>query len=105
MTVQFAAEQVFSLRGIGTLALSEHQPRVVLDVLNNPRFVNDARQRPNAQRPDEGRYIASVRSTFRLLKGCSAAHERSDQFVARSMQSRSCWQSWPTGCGAGISQN
>ena len=61
------------------LALSEHEQRVVLDVLNSPRFVNCAPAAIHAQLLDEGRYIASVRTMYRLLQGCSAVRERRDQ--------------------------
>ena len=61
------------------LALSEHEQRVVLDVLNSPRFVNCAPAAIHAQLLDEGRYIASVRTMYRLLQGCAAVRERRDQ--------------------------
>ena len=44
------------------LALSEHEQRVVLDMLNSPRFVNCGPAAFHAQLLDEGRYIASVRT-------------------------------------------
>jgi hypothetical protein len=55
---------------------SEHERRVVLDVLNSSRFVNCAPAAIHAQLLDEGRYIASVRTRYRLLQGCSAVLER-----------------------------
>jgi putative transposase len=62
------------------LALSQLERRVVLDVLNSPRFVNCAPAAIHAQLLDEGRYLASVRTMYRLLQGCSAVRERRDQF-------------------------
>ncbi len=61
------------------LALSEHEQRVVLEVLNSPRFVNCAPAAIHAHLLDEGRYVASVRTMYRLLQGCSAVRERRDQ--------------------------
>lgn len=61
------------------LALSELERRVVLDVLNSPRFANCAPAAIHAQLLDEGRYVASVRTMYRLLQGCAAVRERRDQ--------------------------
>lgn len=61
------------------LALSEHERRVVLDVLNSPRFANCAPAAIHAQLLDEGRYLASVRTMYRLLQGCAAVRERRNQ--------------------------
>jgi len=48
-------------------------------VLNSPRFANCAPAAIHAQLLDEGRYIASVRTMYRLLQGCAAVRERRDQ--------------------------
>ena len=61
------------------LALSELERRVVLDVLNSPRFANCAPAAIHAQLLDLGRYVASVRTMYRLLQGCAAVRERRDQ--------------------------
>nr|WP_246542432.1 IS3 family transposase [Collimonas antrihumi] len=61
------------------LALSQHERRVVLDVLNSPRFANCAPAAIHAQLLDEGRYLASVRTMYRLLQGCAAVRERRNQ--------------------------
>jgi putative transposase len=61
------------------LALSEHEQRIVIDILNRPRFVNCAPAAIHAQLLDEGRYIASVRTMYRLLQGCAAVRERRNQ--------------------------
>jgi putative transposase len=54
------------------LALSELERRIVLDVLNSPRFVNCAPAAIHAQLLDAGRYVASVHTMYRLLQGCAA---------------------------------
>ena len=61
------------------LALSEHERRVVLDVLNSPRFANCAPAAIHAQLLDEGRHVASVRTMYRLLQSCAAVRERRNQ--------------------------
>jgi putative transposase len=61
------------------LALSELERRVVLDILNSPRFANCAPAAIYAQLLDEGRYVASVRTMYRLLQDCAAVRERRDQ--------------------------
>ena len=61
------------------LALSELERRVVLDMLNSPRFANCAPAAIHAQLLDEGRYVASVRTMYRLLQSCAAVRERRDQ--------------------------
>jgi transposase InsO family protein len=61
------------------LALSELERRVVLDVLNSPRFANCAPAAIHAQLLDEGRYVASVRTMYRLLQDCGAVRERRNQ--------------------------
>jgi hypothetical protein len=61
------------------LALSELERRVALDVLNSPRFANCAPAAIHAQLLDEGRYVASVRTMYRLLQGCTAVRERRNQ--------------------------
>lgn len=61
------------------LALSELERRVVLDVLNSPSFANCAPAAVHAQLLDEGRYLASVRTMYRLLQSCAAARERRNQ--------------------------
>lgn len=61
------------------LALSEHERRVILEVMNSPRFANCAPASIHAQLLDEGRYLASVRTMYRLLRSCDAVRERRDQ--------------------------
>jgi transposase InsO family protein len=61
------------------LALSCEERQTVLDVLNSPRFANLAPAAVYAQLLDEGRYLASVRTMYRLLQGCAAVRERRHQ--------------------------
>lgn len=61
------------------LALSQLERQIVLDVLNSPRFANCAPAAIYAQLLDEGRYVASVRTMYRLLQSCAAVRERRNQ--------------------------
>lgn len=61
------------------LALSADECKTVLDTLNSERFVNCAPAAVYAKLLDEGCYLASVRTMYRLLQGCAAVRERRDQ--------------------------
>ena len=61
------------------LALSADERQVLLDVLNSPRFVNCAPPAVHAQLLDEGCYLASVRTMYRVLQSCDAVRERRNQ--------------------------
>jgi putative transposase len=61
------------------LALSPAERQALLDVLNSPRFVNCAPPTVHAQLLDEGRYLGSVRTMYRVLNSCDAVRERRDQ--------------------------
>lgn len=61
------------------LALSPAERQALLEVLNSPRFVNCAPPTVHAQLLDEGRYLASVRTMYRVLHSCDAVRERRDQ--------------------------
>jgi putative transposase len=61
------------------LALSADECKTVLDTLNSERFVNCAPAAIYATLLDEGCYLASVRTMYRLLRGCAAVRERRDQ--------------------------
>ena len=61
------------------LALSAPECKVVLATLNSERFINCAPAAVYATLLDEGIYLASVRTMYRLLQGCDAVHERRNQ--------------------------
>jgi putative transposase len=61
------------------LALSPVERQTLLDVLNSPRFVNSAPPTIHAQLLDEGCYLASVRTMYRVLQSCDAVRERRNQ--------------------------
>ncbi len=52
---------------------------MTLDMLNSPRFANCAQATIHAQLFDEGHYVASVHTIYRLLQDCAAMRERRNQ--------------------------
>lgn len=51
----------------------------MLYILNSPRFAHCALAVIYAQLLDESRYVASVRTMYRLLQDCAATRERRDR--------------------------
>ena len=61
-------------------ALSEHEREAVLDLLHSERFVDCSPAQVWATLLDEGRYLASERTMYRLLEAChGGVRERRDQ--------------------------
>ena len=63
------------------LALDPHERQVLLDTLNGERFVDTAPAAVHATLLDEGRYLGSVRTMYRLLAINGGCRERRDQLV------------------------
>jgi len=61
------------------LALSEAERQWVLDTLGSERFVDTAPASVHATLLDEGRYLGSVRTMYRLLQAHSGRAERRNQ--------------------------
>jgi len=61
------------------LALDPHERQVLLDTLNSERFADSAPATVHATLLDEGRYLGSVRTMYRLLAAHGSAGERRDQ--------------------------
>ena len=57
-------------------ALSETEQQQVLDVLHSPRFVDLAPAQVYAQLLEEGRYLCSIRTMYRLLANHNEVRER-----------------------------
>jgi len=69
-------------------ALSEQEREAVLEVLHSERFVDCAPEQVYATLLDEGRYLASVRTMYRLLAAKhGGVRERRDQLVERRVVS------------------
>jgi putative transposase len=60
-------------------ALSANERRVVLDMLHSERFVDQAPAETYATLLDEGRYLCSIRTMYRLLHEAQEVRERRDQ--------------------------
>lgn len=61
------------------LALSESERQQVLEVLNSPRFVDQAPYSVYATLLDEGQYLCSVRTMYRILAQADEVRERRNQ--------------------------
>ena len=60
-------------------ALGPHEREAVLGILHEPRFVDLAPVQVYAHLLDEGRYLCSARTMYRLLAACQEVRERRDQ--------------------------
>lgn len=60
-------------------ALSPDERQEVLSVLHDPRFVDDAPGQVYAALLDQGRYLCSERTMYRILEGNAEVRERRDQ--------------------------
>ena len=67
-------------------ALSPVEQRAVLDLLHSPRFRDAAPAAVYATLLDEGRYLASERTMYRLLAAASGTRERRDQLIHPTYQ-------------------
>lgn len=63
------------------LALDAQERQVLLDTLNGERFADTAPATVHATLLDEGRYLGSVRTMYRLLAAHGGSRERRDQLT------------------------
>jgi putative transposase len=63
------------------LALSAVERHLVLDTLNSERFADSSPRQTYATLLDEGVYLGSVRTMYRLLAGCNQVRERRNQLI------------------------
>ena len=63
------------------LAFSDIERQRVLDTLNSERFADCSPRQTYATLLDEGAYLGSVRTMYRLLAGCDQVRERRDQLT------------------------
>ena len=66
-------------RPVSPLALTDHERRDVLDILHGERFVDQAPREVYAALLDDGRYLCSVRTMYRILGENREARERRNQ--------------------------
>jgi putative transposase len=62
-------------------ALSPEEKQQVLDILHSERFVDKAPQEIYAVLLDEGRYLCSIRTMYRIMKENGEVRERRDQLA------------------------
>jgi putative transposase len=72
---------VARLRPAPPLALCAAEREQILDTLNSPRFADTTPYTAWARLLDEGTYLASVRTFYRLLSASGQVHERRAQLV------------------------
>lgn len=63
------------------LALSEQEQKAVLDILHSERFIDKAPHAIYAALLDEGTYLCSVRTMYRILKKHGEVRERRNQLL------------------------
>ena len=63
------------------LALSAAEQQLVLDTLNSERFADTAPAAVHAALLDEGRYLGSVRTMYRVLAANGGTRERRNQRI------------------------
>jgi len=72
-------EKPASVRALPPLALSREEQQRVLDALHEERFVDKAPQEVYASLLDEGTYLCSVRTMYRILEAHQEVKERRNQ--------------------------
>ena len=72
-------EKPASVRALPPLALSREEQQRVLDALHEERFVDKASQEVYASLLDEGTYLCSVRTMYRILEAHQEVKERRNQ--------------------------
>jgi len=70
-----------AIRARPPLALDAQERQLLLDTLNGERFADTAPAAVHATLLDEGRYLGSVRTMYRLLAATGGSRERRNQLV------------------------
>ena len=73
-------------RHLPTRALNAHERTEVLEVLNSERFVDASPRQVWAKLLDEGTYLCSWRSMYRILKAHDQVRERRNQLTHPTYQ-------------------
>jgi hypothetical protein len=94
-----------SVRARSPRALSAGEQATVLGVLHEPRFVDLAPAEIYATLLDEGAYLCSERTMYRLLAGHAEVRERRDQLRHPVYAAPELLAAGPTSCGAGTSRS
>ena len=89
-------------RPLPARALSLDERESVRALLNSERFQDCSPAAINATLLDEGQYLCSTRTMYRVLEEDGATRERRDQLVHPQYRKRSCWRPPPINSGVGI---
>ena len=81
-------------------SLGPAEQETVLARLHEERFQDRSPAAVYATLLDEGEYLCSIRSMYRLLRRNGASRERRDQ-LARPTRNQNCWLRLPTNSGVG----
>ncbi|MFA7692583.1 MAG: hypothetical protein WCX86_06755 [Candidatus Hydrogenedentales bacterium] len=73
-------------------ALSDKERQEVPDILHAPRFVDLPPEQVHATLLDEGRYVCSARTMYRILNAKGEVREGRDQLKHPLYASLNCWQ-------------
>ena len=87
-------------------ALSEPERDAVLEVLHSKRFVDSSPTQVWATLLDEGQYLASERTMYRLLAAHhGSVHDRRDKLTHPAYAKPELLAERPTSCGRGTSRS
>jgi putative transposase len=75
----------------------------VREVLHAPQFVDVAPAEVVATLLDEGVYLASERTMYRILAEAGQTGSGATSSFTHVLPDQSCWRPGPTSCGAGTS--
>ena len=88
-------------RSVPPLALSDEEERAVLEILHSDRFVDQAPLEVYNTLLDEGHYLCSVRTMYRILEKHEEVRERRISFLTPITRSPSCLLRRPINSGPG----
>ena len=77
----------------------------MLDTLNSERFVDQAPTEVYATLLDEGQYLCSVRTMYRILEEHAELRSGAISSATQTTKSRSFWRREPTRFGPGTSRS
>ena len=84
-------------------ALGPEEKRQVLEFMNSERFMDKAPQEIHATLLDEGVYLCSTRTMYRILAEHGEPRNEETSSVTRLTKNQSSWPRHRTRCGPGIS--
>ena len=88
-------------RPISKRALNLQEGANIIEVLNSDRFVDESPRQIWAKLLDEGTYLCSWSSMYRILRAHDQVSERRNQLSHPTYQNRNYWQLPPISCGVG----